>query len=148
MDRGTFDAGRFIDGADGIDTSGLRLFGTPEGRAAAFFERIDEGGACTARCDFDSAAGTFLAMVRATEAIPLLLDAAHDLAGNAVVLAGDVAMRWRPGVGLGDERTNPFTVMAKTTRVVSRLGRILVAGVRVEQRGSESYEFLRMTEYR
>ena len=148
LSLGAFDAGRYLDetgGEAGID--GLRLFGTPDARATAYFDRADQTGSFTVQSTWDRGAGVFSASQRATAVVPRPRALAHDRDGNAVMLVGDAGMRFVQGDGFVAERRNPFPVVPEATAVVSRSGRIDLIGVRTEQRGAERYDFLRLTSY-
>ncbi len=146
---GAFDAGRNLDEAGGAASiDGLRLFGSPDAQAAAYFDRADQTGSFTVQSVWDPGANAFLPGERATAVVPRPSALAHDRDGNAVMLVGDAGMRFVQGAGFVAERRNPFPSVPEATPVVSRYGRIDLIGVRTEQRGAERYDFLRVTSYR
>ncbi len=145
---GAFDAGRSLDEGGEASIDGLRLFGTPDAQATAYFDRADQTGSFTVQSTWDRGAGVFSAGERATTAVPHPRALAHDRDGNAVMLVGDAGLRFVQGAGFVAERRNPFPVVPEATAVVSRYGRVDLIGVRTEQRGAERYDFLRVTSYR
>jgi hypothetical protein len=143
---GRFDDGQFLD-EPSATAAALRLFGAPDARAMAVFDRDGAGGAVTVQVPWDAASGRFGAITAAAGDVPRPLALAHDRAGNAVLFDGGAAWHWTQEGALVTRRGNPFA-LSSTVPVVTSARRVIVVGVRDEQRGGATVEVLRLQSYR